>query len=121
MGLGAALIALGLGAWFSTKMEHITALIPAFFGIVFLVLGALARSDRYRMHAMHAAASLALLGAIMAGFRAIPGLLKLSNPATTDAPVSRTAVASTTIMCVLCALFVLACIRSFMAARRARG
>src|SRR5437764_10452474 len=39
-----------------------TAFIPSGFGVVLIILGLLARNDKFRMHAMHVAALLGLIG-----------------------------------------------------------
>jgi uncharacterized membrane protein HdeD (DUF308 family) len=89
-----------------------TALIPAFFGIVLLVLGFLARAEAMRKHAMHAAAAVALIGCL----GALMGLLR--------APMAtRSAMAnfSQILMAVVTGVFVALCVKSFRDARRARG
>ena len=48
-------IALGLAAFSLTGAVHKTALIPAYFGIVLLVLGLLGQKENLRKHVMHAA------------------------------------------------------------------
>ena len=60
--IGAALIVLGLGGYVLTGAVSLTALIPAAFGLLLVLAGVLARDDRKRMHAMHAAALIAILG-----------------------------------------------------------
>ena len=66
---GAALILLGVGAFVLTgaTMDHITALIPAFFGLPLGLLGIVARKDHLRKHAMHAAVLLGLVGFVGRG------------------------------------------------------
>ena len=61
---GPLLILLGAGGYFGTGQTSVTALIPAFFGVPFLLLGLVALKDGLRKHAMHAASLLALLGVI---------------------------------------------------------
>ena len=74
---GALLTLLGGGFFVYTGMDpqKITALIPAFFGIPLIVLGVLARSEKLRMHAMHGAALLGLVGFGMPAFMVIKGLI----------------------------------------------
>ena len=89
-----------------------TALIPAFVGVPLMVLGWLSLlKPAMRMHLMHAAVVLGLLGflAALVGFgRALAkGLYGAS-------------MAATAIMAVLCGVYVALCVRSFIAARRAR-
>ena len=57
---GLILIVLGLAAYFLTGRVSVTALIPAFFGAVFVILALVARNEPARKHAMHAAVALAL-------------------------------------------------------------
>lgn len=114
--LGAVLIVLGIAGYFMTGRQSATALIPVIPGVLFVILGVVAGKPAARKHAMHAAAALALLGAL----GTIGGLVKffrMLGGAEVDRPA---AVRSQAIMCVLCVVFVILCIRSFIAARRAR-
>src|SRR5688572_2306182 len=65
---GLLLTLLGLAGYFLTGTSSVTALIPAIFGLLLVVLGFLARSEGVRRHAMHAAAAVALVGCIGALF-----------------------------------------------------
>lgn len=90
----------------------ITALIPAFFGIVMAALGIAARaSEGLRKHLMHAAILIALLGFILTAGRLI---MKLNELTTSAAMVSQAA------MAIVCLAFVILSIRSFAAARQER-
>jgi len=109
---GLVLTALGLAGYLLAGGVSVTALIPAFFGIVLLVLGVLARSEALRKHAMHAAAAVALIGFV----GALMSLLRAPF-ATRSALANFSQVA----MALLTAVFVWMCIRSFRAARRARA
>ncbi len=104
------LIALGVGAWLSAGQTSLTALIPAFFGLPLGLAGAVALRDSLRKHAMHAAAGIALLGALGALGRALPGL-NLSEPL-------RLATISQLTMGFGLLIFIALCVRSFIAARR---
>ena len=108
---GVLLSLLGLGGYVLSGAASVTALIPAFFGLPLMLLGFLARSESMRRHAMHAAAALALLG--WAG--AVFSLMR-----TPTGPRSPAAVISQGAMVLLTAIFVALCVRSFIAARRAR-
>jgi hypothetical protein len=113
---GLLMTALGLGGYFYTDRVAVTSLIPAFFGIAFLLLGWLGLKGNLRKHAMHAAAALALIGFVMTALR-IPYRALLAGD-----PVERpAAVVETAIMSGLCLVFVGLCVRSFIAARRARS
>ena len=108
---GALLTLLGLVGYTLTGTS-VTALIPAFFGLILLVLGFLARSESIRQHAMHAAAAVALVGCGGALFSLLRAPLA-TRPAI--------AVFSQAAMVVLTAVFVGLCVRSFREARRRRS
>jgi hypothetical protein len=114
---GVLLIILGVAGYLLTGRASPTALIPAGPGVLFILLGVMARNARYRMHAMHAAAGLALLGFVMM----IPGgLVPLARWAGGTEPAKPAAVVSRSIMAGLMLVFLVLCVRSFIAARRAR-
>ncbi len=115
IGLGLVLIALGLGSYFGTGRASVTALIPAFFGLPILVLGVAALKEHLRKNAMHIAAIMGLLGfgGTVRGLMKLPALLtgaELERPA---------AVAVQAVMAIVCFVFVLLCVLSFVKARRA--
>ena len=114
---GLALIALGIIGYVATGAVSITALIPAFFGLLLVLLGWLARNEGYRKHVMHVAAVIGVVG-FLGTVRALAGLLTLLSGGEVQRPA---AVISQAIMALLMALFVGLCIRSFVAARRARS
>jgi len=88
----------------------ITAMIPAFFGIVLSVLGHIAKiKESLTKHVMHAAILIALLGFILPGWRIVS---KLSEVTLSAAYVSQIA------MMVVCLAFVLLGVRSFINARK---
>lgn len=108
-------IALGLGGFFLTGAVHKTALIPAFIGVVLLVLGLLGGNEKLRMHVMHAALLIGLL-ALLGTARS---LLKL--PAAIDGTAERpAAVFAQAATAVLSLVYLALGVRSFIAARRAR-
>jgi hypothetical protein len=109
---GVILIALGAAGYVSGLMNDrasITALIPAFFGIVLAGLGIAARAkEGLRKHLMHAAVVVALLGFIATAGRLVS---RMSELTATPAVISQALMATT------CLLFVVLAIRSFAAAR----
>lgn len=113
--VGVTLIAIGLGTFIGTGAHAVTALIPAVLGALIAVAGVVSRNPRLRMHAMHAAVLVALVGAL----GCVPGVLKL--PAllggTAERPV---AVVAQIVTFVVCLGFVVAAVRSFIEARRSR-
>lgn len=89
----------------------VTALIPAFFGIVMIACGAIAMvADGMRKHLMHLAVVVALLGFILTAGR-------LVMKATTGGLEASAAVMSQGAMTFVCLVFVLLAVRSFAAAR----
>jgi thiol:disulfide interchange protein len=114
--LGCALIVLGVTGYVLTGGLSPTALIPAAFGIALAIAGLAARDDRRRKHAMHAAVVVALLGLLgsLRGLRGIDELIagNAERPA---------AVISQLTMAVLCGIYLVLAINSFVAARRNRA
>lgn len=114
--IGVLLIILGFFSYIATEMVSLTALIPSFFGVAFVGLGYLAKkSDSMQKHSMHAALLLALLGlgGSFTGLRQILAALFGG-----DMPVRFTAAASQAVMAVLCILFLILGVKSFIDARK---
>ena len=115
---GMLLTLLGLAGYFLTGASSpaltpaIFGATPAIFGVLLLVLGFLARSEAARKHAMHAAATVALVGC---------GGALFSLMRTPAEPRSLVAVFSQAAMVVLTAVFVGLCVKSFIDVRRARA
>jgi uncharacterized membrane protein len=110
MGSGFLLIVLGVGFYFGTDRVSPTALIPAAFGLVLVVLGMLARQEKLRKHVMHAGAAVGLIGIIIPLVRLWPALEQEKYSIATELGL----------MAAICAGFVVLCVRSFVAARRNR-
>lgn len=112
---GVLLILLGVGGYFSSGRVSPTALIPVIPGLVFILLGYIASKPRFRKHAMHVAALLALIGFIAM----IPGgIVALIRWLSGTTPAHPAAVVSRTIMAALMLVFLVMCIKSFVDARR---
>jgi hypothetical protein len=116
IGFGVALVVLGIVGYVTTGSQHPTALIPAGLGLVLVVLGILARNAKARMHAMHGAALVALLG--FAG--SVSGIGQLVKMMAGEAVKHPPAAIARSIMAILCLAFVALTVRSFIAARIAR-
>jgi membrane associated rhomboid family serine protease len=110
---GILLAILGLYGFFTTGMVHYTSLIPTAVGVLLAILGAVAKKEAYRKHAMHAAAVVGVLGFLAAAGRFFSTLF-------TTGDVTTTAGMSTATMAVLCGVFVALCVKSFMEVRRRR-
>lgn len=114
LSLGFLLSILGLASYFGTGQESITALIPMFFGIVFVILGLLAKKESLHKHMMHAAAGLALLGAFGSA-RGIPGLIDILGGESVGRPLATYAQVAMFLMCVI---FIAKAVQSFREARK---
>jgi hypothetical protein len=81
--VGIVLMVIGIGSYWLTGRTSVTALIPAFFGIVFVALAYLARNEAARRHAMHVAVAIGLVGALATLGRAVPAVIagQLTRPA----------------------------------------
>jgi len=110
---GTLLVLIGILGYVNGVMTNhasFTALIPAFFGIVLLLLGVFARkSEGLRKHLMHAAIIVALVGFLASAGRLVARLGELSYNAAVVSQVS---------MALVCLLFVILAVKSFIDARR---
>ena len=115
---GVLLGIIGAGYFVGTGSIHPTALIPVWFGCALVVCGLLSLTEnaRRRMLWMHIAVTIGLFGFLFPGFMAIKEWI-----AAHDGPLAHpAAVQEQAIMSVVCLVFTLLCVRSFIAARRSR-
>lgn len=118
IGFGVVLIILGVASFILTGSTHPTSLIPVWFGIVLALCGVLANTpdNRRRMLWMHIAVTISLLGFLFPGFMAIKDWV-----AAHGAPLAHpAAVEEQAAMAIICLVFTVLCVRSFIAARRSR-
>lgn len=112
---GVLLILIGIIGYVFSIVDgntSLTALIPAAFGLLLVILGLLAKSkENLRKHLMHAAVLVGLLGFIIPTVRLISQMSKIT--------VSL-AVLSQAAMALICLFFVILSIQSFVNARRNR-
>jgi len=118
IGFGIFLIVVGLVGYGTSETQAPTALIPAGFGLVLALLGALALKDSLRKHAMHLAAMVGLIGLVGAAGMGAPKLITMLSGGTVERP---RAVISQVVMAAACLVFVGLCVKSFIDARRARA
>jgi multisubunit Na+/H+ antiporter MnhF subunit len=113
---GLLLIVLGVAVWVGTGSKAPTALIPTYVGIVFAILGFLARrgSQKKRMTVMHIAVTLGLLG-FLATVKSIWDFIQMERGHAMLRPI---AVEDRAVFSMLLLIYVLLCVRSFIKARR---
>ncbi len=112
------LIVLGLGGYLLTGAQSVTALIPAFFGVIVLALAWIVHANpnatKVVMHVVMVLALLAFLGSVN-GFADVLSLLQ-------GADVERSAAAvSKSIMALLSLIYLILGIKSFVDARRSQS
>ncbi|ACV80321.1 hypothetical protein [Nakamurella multipartita] len=110
---GAVLTVLGIAGYALSGAASLTALIPALVGVLLAICGVLARQDKLRRHAIHAALAVALLGAL----GSLMNVVKIGQvfAGTAQRP---TAVVVSTIMFLILVAYLAVGVRSFVAARR---
>jgi hypothetical protein len=111
------LIALGLAGYFGTGAQHVTALIPSWFGLALGIGGLLAisPSESRRKLFMHINVTIGLVGFVGGAIEAVRGYVHANS---TGVPANEIAMASKLAMTGLLLLYVILCVRSFIAARR---
>jgi hypothetical protein len=111
------LIALGMVGYFGTGAQHATALIPTWFGAALGMFGLLAMSpdEGRRKLFMHVAVTVGLLGFIGGAIESIRGYVHAVHAGMQPDTI---ALASKLTMTGLLLIYVILCVRSFIAARR---
>ena len=114
--VGIFLIALGVLGYSMTGRESVTALIPAFFGLPLGILGWIGLQPERVKLTMHIAVVVALIGLIGSSRGVVPFIEMIGG-----GEVARPgAVVAQTLMALVCALYVVASVRSFIQARLRR-
>jgi len=108
---GIALFLIGVIGYFATGMASWTALIPSIMGLLLAMCGALAMREAMRMHAMHAAAVIAVLSSLAILGRMIPTMID---------GVFNAAVIEQLITAIVLLVFIALCVKSFIDARRSQ-
>lgn len=113
---GLLLSVVGLIGFLGTGATHYTALIPCGLGVLLILSGLVARKEKLRPHAMHVAVLVSLVGfvATVPAFGKYSMLFEWStNP---KAPAVLAKIATS----LLCGIFFVLCVRSFVRARLMR-
>ena len=112
--VGLLLMLLGIGSYIGSGRSSFTALIPSFIGLPIFALGLVALNEMRRKHAMHGAILFGLLG-FLGSLRFAskwPALLSGQSNESSTAPLAGLA------MAIICLVFIVSCVKSFIAARR---
>lgn len=113
--VGALLDVIGVTAFVISEMKSYTALIPSGIGTIILLLGLMSLAKpALRKHFMHGAATLGLLGLLgsVRGIVQLPALLSGAEGVKPVAVIGQSATA------VICLVFLILCIKSFIDARK---
>jgi len=113
------LVALGLAGYLGTGSIHPTALIPTWFGLALGLFGflAISPSESRRKIFMHINVTIGLLGFLGGAAAAVQGYVSATSKGIEPDHI---ALASKLTMAGLMLIYVILCVRSFIAARRAR-
>lgn len=110
---GFLLNVVGLVGFFSTGASHPTALIPCALGLLLFISGIVARRKALHKHAMHVAVLVSLLGFL----GTVSSFVKLRMLFAHMPLINEAAVLSKVSTALLCGIFFILCIRSFVRAR----
>ncbi len=118
MVFGVLLVLVAIAGFVATGSTHPTALIPGGVGLLFVLFGALANTDnpKKRMLWMHISVTIALL-MFLGTTPADINVYQLAHGTSFPHPI---AIEEKAAMSLLCLIYVLLCVRSFVSARRNR-
>jgi hypothetical protein len=99
--LGTVLVALGVGAYVLSDFASVTALIPAFFGILIAVLGVAGyqRTDRQRLSA-YGIGLLAVLG-VLGSTRGLPDIIALLTGGAVESTIAAVSQGTMIVVCLV--------------------
>ena len=116
--IGALLMAYGFYSYSIAEVKSLTALIPAYFGGGFMILGLIALKESLLKHAMHLAALLGVVGFLGGAGMGSPKLPKLFAGELNGPDLNKAR--STNLLALICLVFLILCINSFIQARLRR-
>ena len=114
---GVLIALVSVGFWIGTGRTETAALHPAGIGVLLILCGALSSTEnpKRRMLWMHIAVTLGLIGFLTTGIRA--GIAFAKGTAITINPFG---FEERVVIALISLIYVILCVRSFIAARRAR-
>ena len=98
--LGGLLIVVGSGAYVLSNFASVTALIPAIFGVLIALLGAIGRNGTRQRIALYGIGALAALG-VLGSLRAVPDIVALVSGESAGATVAPVTQAVTIVVCLV--------------------
>ncbi|WP_327053579.1 hypothetical protein [Halomicrococcus gelatinilyticus] len=109
--LGVALVALGVGAYVLSDFASVTALIPAFFGVLVAILGVVGRrrTDQQRL-AAYGIGLLAVLG-VVGSTRGIPDMIALLTGEAVESTIATISQGAMIVVCLVLLVAVLQFVR----------
>lgn len=118
---GIGLILYGILTFARSETQSPTAAMPAYFGIALLILGGIAYyRENLRKHAMHVAAVVGLVGMIGGFAMGAKHLPKLFSGELSNDPVTLNKAWAQNMLGLICGIYFIACVNSFVQARIAR-
>lgn len=118
---GVGLVLYGIMTFTRSETQSPTAAMPAYFGGALLVCGALAYcKESLRKHAMHVAALVGLVGLIGGLAMGAKHLPKLVAGDLANDPVTLNKAWAQNMLGLICGIYFIACVHSFVQARLAR-
>ena len=112
-----ALILIGLIGYIITSAQSITALIPAFFGVVVLIFAIWSKNEKRKPLAMHIVSGLALVGFLAT----VSGIVKVVSMLGGEEIARPAASISQAVMALVSAGYLSVSITSFVSARKKRN
>lgn len=99
--LGIVLVVLGIGAYVLSDFASVTALIPAFFGVLIAILGVVGRqqTDRRRL-AAYGIGLLAVLG-VLGSTRGIPDIIALLTGESVESTIAAVSQGAMIVICLV--------------------
>jgi hypothetical protein len=115
---GVLLALVSVGFWFAMGRATSAALHPAGLGVVLIVCGLLANTEnaKQRMLWMHIAVTVGLVGFLLTSINAVLQIVRGTTAVASGLPFDERVVSA-----LICLIFVILCVRSFIAARKARA
>jgi len=119
IGIGVILCSVGLFGYFGSRFENpsMIALLSVLAGLVLIACGVMAQKADLRKHVMHVAALIGLIGFFGGG-----GLVYMNIPlfAGDDPTIDHRPIRMVGLMALVCLIYVITCIGSFILARLRR-